>query len=321
MRDDKVFLFWTKHDPAIDTDIEAWQDRKIQLNPSHILSLQAHYKFGHEVHLYSYQPIDSYLPPNVTVADARELYPINLAWEALTRGHSVAHISDLVRLRAASTQYGLVLDMDAIVINELPDIDGFFCTMPAKATGGVAPQWGTAHPPFTVHDGSWDGKALSAFPVKVNQDMSPHILDLADRIQDTLAKPPKQDSKAWNYVLWTIKETSRLFPDCKIFPPIKTCPVPSWMPAGKCYSIESPTRLDGTSTVFGYQLPTIDQILTDSYIIQHFFESAFQKTHQHLTPASFWYEIPQDSLIGIVARQTVGDNWRTLLGVLARHKQ
>jgi hypothetical protein len=318
MRGDTIHLFWSKYDSALDTSFETWFTREISLNPSHSLSLQAHIKQGHNIQLYTYQPIPQGLPDQVTVHDADLIYPANLAWAALCRGHSIAHISDLVRLRAASQQTGVVLDMDAIVINELPNVDGFFCTMPAKAEGGVAPKWGTAHPPFTVHDGTWDGKALSAFPIKVNKAMAPHISGLATWIETTLANLPKNNSKAWNYVLWTIKEMSREFPNCKIYPPIKGCPVPSWMPPGKCYSIESPTRLDGLNKIFGYQLPAINEILTESFIVQHFFESAFQKTHQSLTPATFWYEIPANSLIGIIAQQIVGDRWRTILPTLAR---
>lgn len=313
MRGDKIVLFWSKYDLEKDTDLDLWHSREIHLNPSHSLSLQAHINFGHEVSLYSYQRITQGIPEQVTVLDAGELFPAEYAWSALNQGHSIAHISDLVRFRATALDGGLVLDMDAIVINELPNEPKYFCTMPAKATGGVAPQWGTAHPPFTVHDNSWDGKALSAFPVKVDQETAPDILALASDIEQSLSRPPKKDSKAWNYVLWTIKELSRKYPDAKIFPPIKTCPVPSWMGPGKCYSVEQPTRLNGTNTVFGYRLPAIDEILKESFIVQHFFESAFQGVNQDSNPATFWYEIPRDSLLGILAQRTVGDRWRTIL--------
>ena len=318
MRGDKVVLFWSKYDQVLDVGLHSWRNREISVNPSHILSLQSHIKFGHDIHLYTYQPIPHGLPEQVTVHDADEIFPARHAWSALNRGHSIAHISDLVRFRGAVLDGGIVLDMDAIVINELPDLAKYFCTMPAKATGGVAPQWGTAHPPFTIHDDSWDGKALSAFPVKVDQETAEDILTLATVIENSLARPPKKDSKAWNYVLWTIKELSRNHPDAKIFPPIKTCPVPSWMGAGKCYTTESPTRLDGTNTVFGYTLPSTDEILAESYIVQHFFESAFQGVAQETNPATFWFDIPQDSLIGLIAQRTVGDRWRTILPNLTR---
>lgn len=319
MRGDRILLFWSKYSQGQHENLEDWRATDIRLNPSHSLSLQAHLNSGHEVHLYTYQTISQGIPEQVTVHNAGELFPAESAWSALNQGHSIAHISDLVRFRASAIDGGLVLDMDAIVINELPALTKYFCTMPAKATGGVAPQWGTAHPPFTVHDGSWDGKALSAFPVKVDQDLAEPILALSDKIEQTLSIAPKRDSKAWNYVLWTIKELSRNYPDAKIFPPIKTCPVPSWMGAGKCYSVEHPTRLNGTDTVFGYRLPTIPQILEQSFIVQHFFESAFQGVTQDQNPATFWYEIPTHSLLGILAQRIVGDRWRTVLPEL--HKQ
>lgn len=318
MSSNRVFLFWTKYDSTVDTDLQGWINRPIWLNPSHVLSLQAHLKFGHEVHLYTYQPLSHGIPENVTVHNATQFYPAEDAFSALSRGHSVAHISDIVRLRSAATHLGLVADMDAIVINQLPDLDEFYCTMPAKATGGVAPKWGKAHPAFTIHDQSWDGKALSAFPVKVSERMSRHIFQLSDKIHNTLSAPPKTDTKAWNYILWTLKEMSRMYSDTKIFPPLATCPVPSWLGPGKCYSTESPTRLDGTHTIFGYQLPSIPEIMTNSYIVQHFFESAWQNYSQDQTAVSFWYDIPHDSLLGTIAKQTVGDTWRTLLPSLSR---
>lgn len=318
MRGDKVFVFWSKYNPEVDIDFETWRNRPIKLNPSHALSLQSHAKFGHEVHLYTYQPLDNELPVGVTKYDANIIFTAELAYEALARGHSIAHVSDLVRLRSASETGGLVLDMDGIVINELPDVPGFFCTMPAKATGGVAPKWGKATPPFTVHDGSWDGKALSAFPVKVSDATKQQIHQLSVRIEQTLAQPPKTDTKAWNFVMWALKDMSREHPDHKVFPPIKTCPVPSWLGAGKCYSTESPTRLNGVEQVFGYTLPTIEQIFEESYIVQHFFESAWQNYDQNQTAASFWYDIPADSLLGLIAQQTVGDKWRTMLPLLIR---
>jgi len=310
---DRIILFWSKFNKDIDTDFWKWKEREISLSPSHFLSLESHLKFGHDVHLYTYQKIRDELPGNVKVHDATKMYSVAFAWSALLRGHSIAHISDLVRLYASTLEGGLVLDMDAIIINELPDLDGFFCTMPAKATGGVAPQWGKSHPPFTIHDNSWDGKALSAFPVKVNKEMAPQIRKLAAKIWTTLGNSPKKDSKAWNYVLWTLKEMSREFKNSKVFQPIKTCPLPAWLSAGNCYSMESPTRLDGTNQMYGYTLPSIEQILNESFMVQHFFESTFQGAEQKQNKKMFWENVPDDCLIGKVARKTLGDNWKKCL--------
>ena len=318
MRGDKILLFWSKYDQAQDRNLFDWRSREISLNPSHSLSLQTHIKFDHDIHLYTYQPIPHGLPEQVTVHDASEIYPAGHAWAALNRGHSIAHISDLIRLRAAVAEGGLVIDMDSLIVNELPDLDGFFATIPAKATGGVAPKWGGAHPPFLVHDGSWDGKALSNFPTKVSPSMFQPITNLSNQIAVTLAQPPKRSSKAWNFVMWGLKDISREQPEVKIFPPIKAGPIPGWLGPGKCYTVESPTRLTGTNTIFGYRLPSMQEILHESYIVQHYFESAFQGVTQALNPATFWYEIPQDSLIGVIAQQTVGDRWRTILPALAR---
>lgn len=319
MKGDNIHLFWTK--PAQkDTTLANWRQRPITLNPSHILSLQSHAKFGHNVNLYTYQTIANELPNNVTVIDADQYFPELDAWASLGRGHSIAHISDLVRLRAANKHGGLVIDMDSIIVNELPDVDGFFCTIPAKVTGGVAPKWGKANPPFVVHDGTWDGKALSNFPVKINKDMKTPIDQLAQRIEQTLKVLPSTSTKAWNYVMWALKDISRTLPNAPVFPPIKAGPVPAWLGPGQCYSIESPTRLTGTQYAFGYRLPSIQEIFDQSYIVQHFFESAFQSRDQQQTPATFWYDMPPNSLIGLLAKQTVGPKWKTLLPKLGQTK-
>jgi len=329
MRGDKVILFWSKYDPAIDTEIGGWQSREISYNPSATLTLQTHLRFGHDVTLYTYQAMPQGISAEVNLRDASEIYPATDAWDALTRGHEIAHISDLVRLRAAAHANGLVADMDSLIVNELPDLDGFFCTIPAKASGGVARKWGKSNPPFLVHDGSWDGKALSNFPTKVGESMKQPILDLADEVQRRLAIVPKKNKydgngtgsvlmgTDWNFVMHALKDISAELPDTKVLPPIKAGPLPGWLPPRKCFSIESPTRLTGEHSSFGYRVPSIQEILDNSFLVQHYFESAAQKVVQTERHASFWYDIPADSLIGVIAQQTVGDKWRTLLPSLA----
>ena len=226
----------------------------------------------------------------------------------------MAHISDIVRLRSASENEGIVLDMDAVLLRPLPDIPLFFSSMPAKLTGGFAPKWGKSHPPMFVPDKSWDGKALSAFPVKVGKAIRASIAVLASRIEKTLGVPPQTGTKAWNYIMWDLKKLAHFHPTAKVFPPIAFCPIPAWLGSGKCYSLQCPTKFDGVSTFFGYTFPSVEKIFSESYAIQHFFESSFKDSAK--AGQDFWTALPDKSLLGITATHVLGEGWRNFLGLL-----
>jgi hypothetical protein len=97
----------------------------------------------------------------------------------------------------------------------------------------------------------------------------------------------------------------------KVYPPIAFCPVPAWLGGGKCYSIQSPTKFDGKTTLFGYPLPHFRHIIEESYIVQHFHESAFSKSE--LVKNDFWLNLPNDCLVAKEAEYILGLNWRELL--------
>jgi len=314
----KVVLFWSTFDADVDSSFGLWRDKKIELSPFHYLPLLSHVRLRNNVTLYTYQNIEaSYEQENIfegiELRDADEVFPARYAYVALTNGHSIAHVSDAVRLKVASVCNGIVLDSDAVALREFPlsDESGWFASMPAKATGGFAPQWGKAHPPLTIHDMSWNGRALSAFPIKVNEITKGAIEKLSNKIMVNLARTPSGSSKGWNYILWTIKDIVKMDSRLKTYEPVTFCPVPSWLLAGKCYSLESPTRLNGDTVLFGYRLPTIDAIMNNSITIQHFFESAFQDASR--VGCDFWDSVNGDSLVGIEADFILGSNWRQIL--------
>lgn len=313
-----VFLFWSKYDANLDHDYAAWRSRTVFCNPSHTLSLQSHAKFAHTVFLFTYQPIGTRLPENVKVLNADDFFSGEQAFLALQRGHSIAHVSDLVRLRAANKAEGLVIDMDTIIVNKLPELDGYFCTVPARLTSHYAPKWQDSLPPMTVHDNTWDGKAFCNFPLKINKEMSLHITALADTIEHALLDAPLKGTKAWNFIMWTLREISAQLVNVKVFPPLKTGPIPAWLGPGKCYSLESPTRLTGKTVLFGYRLPSIQEILDETFFLQHWFESTYKAVSKQTTPALFWYNIPVDSLIGVLAERTVGPQWKNILPRLSQ---
>jgi hypothetical protein len=305
----KHILFWSEYSDEMNYDM--FCDKRIQLSAFHKLSLKAHEKLNNDVVLFTYQKINEKLPKNVKVLDADTIFPKRTAYSVLRNGHSIAHISDAVRLKYASQVNGIVLDMDAVLLRKLPTDCGYFASMPAKRNGGVAPQWGKSHPPLTVHDKSWNGKELAAFPVKVSDSMSKHIESLSHKIMHTLLEKPKKNSKAWNYVIWTLKDIMKKDTSYKVYPPIAFCSVPAWLGGGKCYSIQSPTKFDGKTTLFGYPLPHFRHIIEESYIVQHFHESAFSKSE--LVKNDFWLNLPNDCLVAKEAEYILGLNWRELL--------
>jgi len=225
----------------------------------------------------------------------------------LKRGHSIAHISDVVRLRSAIEHEAVVMDIDNIALRPFPEIDTFTSTMPAKTTGAMAIQFKDNHPPFKIKDGSWDGKALSVFPTKVHKSITEDIKELCDKIESSLSKLPTKGTKGWNYVVWTLKEIANKYDNVHVMKPIDTTPFPAWKSAGKCYSLDAPTKLDGVTNVYGYVLPSIDQILQESYCVQHFFESAF-KNARSLT-AGFWQGIKVGSLLYEELILVLGQDW------------
>jgi len=183
--------------------------------------------------------------------------------------------------------------------------------MPAKLTGGFAPKWGKAHPPLFINDKSWDGKSLAAFPIKVSPAISREIALLSHKIMNTLIQKPKTDSKSWNYVIWTIKKLMSMDKKAKVYEPLYFCPLPAWLAKGKCYSLEAPTRLNGKTQLFGSTLPKITEILEKSFVVQHFFESAFNNSSG--VKDDFWNELNEGCLLAKEAHHILGKDWRISL--------
>jgi len=286
-----VVLFWSsKYNGETP---EQYRNTELELSVFTELTLESHKKYNN-TELYTYQKIKN-VPSHITIKDANEIFPFELAFDALKRNHSIAHISDAVRLKRALEINGVVLDLDAVQINPFPDIPCFTCTMPAKTSGGLAIKWGKSHPPFIIHDGSWDGKALSAFPIKVHKCIEPEINALIDRIIKCLSEEPMKDTKGWNYIMWELKNIANNNPAVKVLEPIRCCPVPAWKSAGNCYTLESPTKFDGKSELFGYKLPSIDEIFEKSYVVQHFFESSFKNSEK--SKADFFYNVKPGSVL------------------------
>ena len=304
-----ISLFWSTNLRKDSETFNHWRHRRISLSTFHEATLLSHVKAGNTVRLYTYQNFDESvpIPSEIIVEDADRYFSAEDAFSALKRGHSIAHISDVVRLRSAIEHEAVVMDIHNIALRPFPEIDTFTSTMPAKTTGAMAIQFKDNHPPFKIKDGSWDGKALSVFPTKVHKTISEYIKELCGKIESSLSKLPTKGTKGWNYVVWTLKEIANKYEHVHVMKPIDTTPFPAWKSAGKCYSLDAPTKLDGVTNVYGYVLPSIDQILQESYCVQHFFESAF-KNARSLT-AGFWQGIKVGSLLYEELNLVLGQDW------------
>ena len=89
--------------------------------------------------------------------------------------------------------------------------------------------------------------------------------------------------------------------------PIKCCPLPAWKGAGHCYSLDYPTKL-GNKSLFGYEMPSIEKILNESYIVQHFFESSFKNAPE--TTKDFWDSVNEKSLLGHEIKRIFGNKYK-----------
>jgi len=313
-----VNLFWSSYDSNEHTTYEEWINSKAKLSPFHALTLLSQSKQNNNVNLWTYQSInEKSLPSGIKVRNANEIVQGEEMFNALKRGHSIAHVSDLVRIVASWNCNGIIIDMDATLLKQYPNDKGFFSTMFAKKTGGLVPKWKENNPAFVIHDNSWDGKALSMFPSKVSENSKELFLDLANEIYEALSKPLVKNKKFWNFVMWRLKYIAKCDTTSKVYQPIYFCPIPGWLPSGKCYSIESPTRLNETPTyVFGQELPSISRILNESYVCQHFFDSVFRSVIIKQDPL-YWYKIKDGSLLSEEARKIAGENWRFELTQIA----
>ena len=312
MNTSEHILFWSTFEPTVDTNLDSWTNRQIRVSPFHKLALASHVKLGHKTVIYTYQQFEpGQIPPEIEIRPAHPIFAAFRAHRALRAGHSIAHISDAIRLKRAAKCNGIVIDMDAVLLRDLPDDEGWCASMPAKQTGGFAPKWGSSHPPIVVHDQSWDGRALGAFPFKVSVTSAAYAQALSHKIMRTLMAQPKTDSDAWNYVIWTMKQVVAKDKTTKAYPPNAFCPMPAWLKSGKCFSIESPTRLTGEIELFGYTLPSIDEIIANSFTVQHFMESSFQKSG--VVDDTFWAKVPAKCLVAREAEHVLGPDWRKQL--------
>jgi len=292
----KIILYWSnipaKHNYKT---LDEWKNSELIFSPLHDLVFRSHERLNNDVELWTHQKVTDFKYKGITIKDASEIISYQDVFNGLLYGHSIAFVADAVRIKRASQTLGIVLDMDSVCLRPFPDYDSWYSTMPAKRTGGMVPKWGLKKPPMKVHDNSWDGKELTAFPIKIGKEKQEIMSDFADRIIEKYRRQPRGDKDEWNSILWTVKAIASTDYKAKVYQPIYMSPLPAWLSKGKCYSLESPTRLNGRTELYGYLLPSIDEILEKSFIVAHFFESAFQNA-DHIKK-NIWDNIADDCLL------------------------
>lgn len=273
----KIILYWSNIPERCGyKTINEWKESELQFSPLHDLVFKSHERLGNDVELWTHQKITNFAYKGIIVKDASSIISHEDVFNGLAWGHSIAFVADAVRIKRASETLGVVLDMDSVCLRPFPKYDSWFSTMPAKKTSSMAPKWGPNKPPMKVHDKSWDGKALTAFPIKIGASTQKIMSRLSDKIIQKFKIKPRGGTDEWNSIIWTVKAIANNDTTAKVFEPLYMSPLPAWLGIGKCYSLEDPTRLDGETELFGHKLPSINDILENSYIVAHFFESAFQ---------------------------------------------
>lgn len=285
------------------------------LSPFSKLSLRSHVRMKHRVLLFSHQPVR--VPDGIELVDADEHMSAEAAWGALERGHKIFQIADFVRMSAvASMPDSVLMDVDHVVLNNIPDDPCFISSLPAKRTGGMAIKWGDRFPPLKVPDKSWDGKGLSSWPMRVGAAQK-YAEELSRNISEVLNGPLIQSKMDSLYIMRGIRVFQKI-ESCMAFPPLKFSPVPSWSFRNRCLSLESPTRFDGKTELFGYALPSIETILEKSSTVAHWFESAVGASD--IAGEGFWDSIPDGCLVDHECRKVIGPEWREELCSLKRIK-
>jgi len=102
-RESNVVMFWSKYDN--EENLEEWLQKEIQLNEFHKFTLLSQLLNNDDVFLYTYQNITNVpatLLKKVNVEWAGKIFDEESAFRSLQMGHSIAHISDIVRIRAST---------------------------------------------------------------------------------------------------------------------------------------------------------------------------------------------------------------------------
>ena len=245
----------------------------------------------HTVWLWCYQSFTS-LPAAVISKDANELLPRNVFERALSNGSTffanrrrskvvagrhVAHLSDLIRVLALRRFGGWWLDMDTIVLKPLPTaLPYYFATIPEKRTEsegkGGERLTGRARANSIMWSGhateQWDGMdSFQNTPIYIAQPEDTLVIEWETRIAPLVLGAGQVE---WLEIIRTMESAViKLHLQQYVCPPELFCPYPFW----KTDLLVSPAST-ASSVMHSTCLPSVDEVMQRSYIIQTFFMSS-----------------------------------------------
>ena len=117
MTTSKIILFWSVYNNNF-KDAEQWRNYTFCPSILHTLALEGHEKLKNEVELYTYQKCKNNYK-YIKLKDAHDYLDYKEAFKALKDGHTIAHISDAIRIKRASEIEGIILDSDAVPLKKI----------------------------------------------------------------------------------------------------------------------------------------------------------------------------------------------------------
>ena len=232
------------------------------------LGLESAVRWFDKVLLWQYEEVEN-APIGVIKMDANELLPKSEMASLMENNVTIAHVSDVVRFRAAAKMGGWVIDADNIWLKAPPN--GFvFSTLWAKRSGGVAPssaKWKSMAAAFAKE--GWDGgdSINTPFSVVPNTAFANGLLSVVETFVERgmkgppWAKPPTKGQ--WNILMWGLRDLILKHGLGRfVRPPIEYGVSPYWF--GFTDTILRDGYFDAPAIdryKFGVQLPHTDEIL------------------------------------------------------------
>ena len=226
------------------------------------------------VYLWQYDDVPN-APAGAVKRDAANLLSAVERDALLAKHVTIAHVSNVVRFRAAALEGGWVIDADNIWLFAPPT--GFvFSTLWAKRTGGVAPssaKWQAMAQAF-AKDG-WDGgdSINTPFSVLPKTAFAADLLSLVDAFvtKQTHGSPWLQppSTSQWNFFMWGVRDLIvKHGLGVHVRPPIEYGVSPYWhgftdtILRDGFFDQPSPQRLK-----FGVQLPSTTEIFSEAVCV------------------------------------------------------
>ena len=247
-----------------------WDSPDRTLPPYALLGTESAALYFDVVILWSFRTVVN-APAGVVKRDAAELLCVEDRDAILESNATIAHVSDVVRFRAAARFGGWVVDCDLIWLRRPPAGRIEFATLFAKKTSNMAPKLEEESRAFRKK--GWpDGRGMPNTPLALVPG-TPAALAIARLVDEFVderrggapwAIPPT--TKEWNVLMHGIKKVvlELGLGEC-VRPPIEYGAALSW--GGFQDTLMRDHYFDEPVTKFGVRLPSADEILDKAYCV------------------------------------------------------